>query len=470
MATSERTTIVLDYQDQYVEPIILDALRKNLMTNNVSFADASAALQPQCKSLQWRSYESIDFFHALAHHTNNLPQLINAYVIRKALIRKHYLAHTILSHVTKNPSSILKRAFPTTIDFELDYAEFLDDALVEAFELRESFERNEENVIHEREWWILKPSMSDRGQGIRLFSTEDELRHIFEAWEAELPDSDEEGDMSDEEHILSEYETNEKPLEGIVTSHLRHFVAQRYIEKPLLIAQSPFQNRKFHIRAYIVAAGALKVYVYDQMLALFASEAYRPPWETEPKRSEISDDNDDDHERLKRMRDVHLTNTCVQSADNDHTVQQDSVFLLSSLPLLQEQQDSINTQICTITSEMFRAALAHPTNFQPMPQAFEVFGVDFLCSEGSRASDGSIDASLLEVNAFPDFAQTGEDLKDVVVARLFEEIVRKVVSPMLKDPATSEEPAWNASHHKEGMADNERGTLQLVLDVDAGRK
>ena len=38
---------------------------------------------------------------------------------------------------------------------------------------------------------------------------------------------------------------------------------------------------------------------------------------------------------------------------------------------------------------------------------------------------------MLEVNAFPDFAQTGETLKDKVVKGFFEEVVKTVLAPKL---------------------------------------
>ena len=195
-------------------------------------------------------------------------------MIRKALTRKHYLSTTVSNWVSKHPDSLLRKHFAFGVEFELDYAEFLDDALLEAYELRESLQKNEERPDSEREWWILKPGMSDRGQGIRLFSSEDQLREIFEEWEV---DSDDEVDEDDDNNNNQKKDEEEEEGggggdQGVITSQLRHFIAQPYIDPPLLLPSS--SNRKFHIRTYVLAVGALKVYVFHEMLALFAAKPY----------------------------------------------------------------------------------------------------------------------------------------------------------------------------------------------------
>lgn len=388
---------------------------------------------------------------------------MNAYIIRKALIRKHYLSATISSWLAKNPKSCLSRHFAPAVDFEVDYAEFLDDALLEAYELHEAFARNADKPAEEREWWILKPGMSDRGQGIRLFSDEAELQAIFEQWEAENPDSEEEAeDEEDDAAANKETPASIVARDFITTSHLRHFTAQPYISNPLLIPDAPFSNRKFHIRTYVVALGALKVYVYEHMLALFASAAYEPPHTTHG--DPASDDEDID--LLQRLRDVHLTNTCVQSASaaagNNIDSMDDSgshVHLFSKLPLPKQSQDAIVQQIHDTTAELFRAALAHPVNFQPLPQSFEIFGFDFLVSADATSGETdlpNLNAWLLEVNAFPDFAQTGQDLRELVVQGLFDDVATHVIAPHY----------GISTQHVE--VDSKR--LEKVLDINLQRK
>lgn len=170
--------------------------------------------------------------------------IANSYIYRKSLIRKHYLANTIAVYQAKHPESILKRAFPESFQFELTYAEFLDDVLDEVYELRCVLMENEENLA---KTFILKPSMTDKGQGIRLFKTIDQLQTIFDSF-----DEDETDDEGDENNT------------GMIISQLRHFVVQEYISNPLLLPE--YGNRKFHIRTYVLASGQLNVYVYDRML------------------------------------------------------------------------------------------------------------------------------------------------------------------------------------------------------------
>lgn len=276
---------------------------------------------------------------------------------------------------------------------------------------------NESKPAEDRAWWILKPGMSDRGQGIRLFSTLEELQLIFEEWEADSPDSDDDEEKHDEEG----------GKDYIVTSHLRHFTTQPYIHPPLLIPS--LGNRKFHIRTYVLAYGSLKVFVYKQMLALFASQEYTNPW-TSSSPQDLA---------------AHLTNTCLQSGSHDGSVLS---FFSDDLPLPQKQKDDIFKQICETTGEVFEAAAkGMMVHFQTLPNAFEVFGLDFLV-------DGDGRAWLLEVNAFPDFKQTGGDLKGIV-GGLWGEVVKEVVEGFFGG---------------EGVKRDGEEELVLVRSVELGRK
>jgi tubulin--tyrosine ligase len=189
---------------------------------------------------------------------------------------------------------------------------------MEAYELGESLGKNEGLEPKDRTWWILKPGMSDRGQGIRLFSTLGELTEIFEAWD---PESDDEDEDEDEEAAGGGTD--------LMTSQLRHFVAQEYIHPPLLI-----DSTKFHIRTYVLAVGGLQVYVYRNMLALFAPRPYVAPGE----------DSD-----LSR----HLTNTCLQSGDREGVVRE---FWSLQKELGADKLEGVWKNVCRTVGETFEAA------------------------------------------------------------------------------------------------------------------
>lgn len=439
---AEKLYAVIDYEDDYVQPLILSALRDHIPSDSlVLLNDLSNLPSKSAKLLQWRQYEAIDFDHLLS---NSRSSLANSYIIRKALIRKHYLSATVDHWNSKQPENILKNHFKPSVGFEIDYAEFLDDALVEAWDLKESWERNK-NMLKEDgqlEYWILKPGMSDRGQGIRIFGSEQQLTEIFEGWEPVSDDEDEypyeNGTLESEGQAAGTTDSGN----GIMASHLRHFIAQPYIHPPLLLRQPHVcADRKFHIRSYAVAFGALQVYVYRPMLALFADQLYCAPSVAA-------------NERLHS----HLTNTCLQDGK-----EQDSVQAFWSLPAgdlaphsyrctEEDWRKDVFAQICAVTSEVFLgAARTMGSHFQPLSNAFEVFALDFLLDDKGTAW-------LLEINSFPDFRQTGEQLKGLVQG-LFEDIVRTVV------------PSFYTIPLKRGTKSQieHKSELIQVLNIDLGR-
>ena len=315
--------------------------------------------------------------------------------------------------------------------FEVDYAEFLDEALAEAWELHESFGEEE------RQWWILKPGMSDQGQGVRLFSSGEELRGIFEEWEDEYG-REEDGSTDTSPPV------DGRDVSGIgtMTSQLRHFVAQKYIHPPLLL--ETHGNRKFHVRSYVLAVGALQVYVYGQMLALFASAPYTAP-------NAGSQDNPTSDGAFKMDSYVHLTNTCRQSGNPEGSVIRFVDLDLGSYLPKSWLSDTYD-QICATTGTLFEAAAREQmVHFQTLENAFEIFGLDWMLDERGVPW-------LLEVNAFPDFKQTGEDLKDVIQG-LMDGVVCIAVDGFFRFDKKMIE---NVGEEKFG--------LRMVLDVDLGRR
>ena len=352
---SSELEVILE-ADEYLSPLLQRALAIALKPNSFKiFQDVPTVLPTNRQVVQILPYEKIVFPHIME---NSMTSLANAYVIRKALIRKHHLWQTVVTWWTKHPGDFaLKGHVPLTVNFELDYAEFLDEALQECWELTRSF------AEEEKQWWILKPSMSDQGQGVRLFSSEEELRVIFEEWE----ENDQEEDLiSEEENTPFTTNSTLRMGAGTMTSQLRHFVAQRYIDRPLLFGE--YDRRKFHIRSYVLAVGALRVYLYRDMLTLFASQPYS---------------RDGDLQQASTLQETHLTNTCLQPGH----AKGNSVVRFWDLPvgkglLHHDWKDQALQQIEAATAALFEAAVREQmVHFQALPNAFEVFGIDWLVDE-----------------------------------------------------------------------------------------
>lgn len=185
-----------------------------------------------------------------------------------------------------------------------------------------------------------------------------------------------------------------------------------------------------------------RVFIYADMLALFASKAYEDPGSDASDRQDV-----DDIERLA----AHLTNTCLQSAEEAET----SVFLLSDLvgkhilqppdsaeagpsilgTLSQTKLDRAIDRAGQVVGETFKAALGMRNHFAVSEQSFEIFGIDLLLSHPESIPDGEetdLAVHLLEVNACPDFKQSGEALHGVI-ERLFEGVLGIAVKPASND-------------------------------------
>ncbi|KAJ1721142.1 tubulin--tyrosine ligase [Coemansia erecta] len=372
-------TVIIEMDEPYVQAILQSAFAKYSPLIETQTADEHAAEDKQStterKLMHWREYESIDWDNV--HRSTST--FANAYCIRKGLIRKAQMAFNVKLYTAKHPDSVLNKGVPETWIFELDDIDYLDEALMECYEVEEGMRANEGiEDPRQREQFILKPSLTGRGAGIYVFDTRERLEELLER-EFESDDEEESDEDTSETHsgLLSSSQA---------VSQIREWVIQRYINRPLLIESRG--NRKFHIRTYVLAAGDLNVYVYRHMLALFAPHSYKPS----------AGDLDDQR--------AHLTNTCLQ-AKYERFNESQAVDLFWNLDLPKDRLDDLFDQICRILSDTFAAVASESTSFQAWANCIEQFGFDFLIDEDYRVY-------MLEANAYPDFKQTGENLKSVV--------------------------------------------------------
>ncbi|KAI8075302.1 tubulin-tyrosine ligase family-domain-containing protein [Gongronella butleri] len=345
--------------------------------------------------LQWLEYELIDW--GLVHGKSS-STLANAYCIRKGLIRKSQFAYNVTKYLSKHPASILTKAIPETWLFELDHIDYLDEAMNEVFEVDRDLQANLDLAIEDRHRFILKPSLANKAAGIYVFDSIAKIEEIFASDDEEEDDDDNDNDDQGED---------DDGDDGNM-AHLREWVIQRYIDRPLLI-----DGRKFHVRAYVLAVGNIQVYLYRDMLALFAMKDYTL---------------DDLSDSLQ-----HLTNTCVQ-ADQPDFDEEAVVRLFWDLHahIPKKDLDAIFRQMQLILHDVFDACVSEMTTFQALPNAFEIFGVDFLI-------DQDLNVYFLEANAFPDFKQTGKKLQHVI-QELFAATTKTAIEPFfLHRPAEQDE-------------------------------
>ena len=171
------------------------------------------------------------------------------------------------------------------------------------------------------------------------------------------------------------YDLAEKKMSGYPI----RCVLQRHVDCPLLL-----KEHKFHLRANVLAFGNLDVYFHRDVVAHISTKKYDP-----------SDWNDTQK---------HVTNHCVQSQFETFDRSRNTTLLQDGVRVALTQvhgEDETSRMICEIyaqmkqiTKEMFRAFETRRKLFLPMPNCFEIFGLDFIV-------DVKCNVYLLEVNTGP---------------------------------------------------------------------
>ncbi|KAJ3750194.1 tubulin-tyrosine ligase [Lentinula detonsa] len=436
----------------FTESLVRKALE--YLDTSVKILTSIPNAPPDASLVQWSSYDEIEHEFSM-----NESILQSSYIIRKSLIRKHFLSRCIFSYLTKHPDSVLKSAWPRTYEIEISFADELDELFAD-----ELWELGKELGSSQR-WWILKPGMADRGNGIRIFNDREMLERILEEFEEE--------EEQEEKEDQSQQELNT----AVVISQLRHFVIQEYILNPLLLdprevligpdtlTPNVLEGHKFHLRAYCVASGALTLYLYNRVLALFSSVPYSVPNAQDDFQVDLT---------------PHLTNTSLQTHRGE-----EGVRLLDELvgchilsensehhPILtSEDVSDILRQIAVVLADTFKAALENPINFQAIPNAFELFGIDFLVAEDLNHIEGGsrFQVKLLEINAEPAIELTGPRLA-WILEDLFVDIGKVCIEPFFATQLSSIQAGANSSDESPWPVGETRRNLVKCLEVEVRRR
>lgn len=164
--------------------------------------------------------------------------------------------------------------------------------------------------------------------------------------------------------------------------------------------------RKFHLRAYVLCVGGLRVYLYDEMLALFAPLAYEAPrlHDDQDASEGAAQNGNTGGPDLRR----HLTNTCLQEDGSlgSGRPSEQNVYLWSDLAgssasqsgrnnpmsnLSEEDVTNVKKMAAQVIGDTFGAAArAGSVHWQMWPNCWEIFGVDLLVGWDEKKGDADI--------------------------------------------------------------------------------
>lgn len=222
--------------------------------------------------------------------------------------------------------------------------------------------------------WLLKPADLNRGQGISIFSSLEELRDLLR------------------DICARTSKATRTP-----------FLVQKYVESPYLL-----DSRKFDIRVWVLVTQELMSYVYKEGYLRTASEAFTL-----------------DREQLRRHY-VHLTNNAVQKngplygrrePGNQLAFAQFQLYLQAD-----GRQVSVGKDLFARMKAMIRQSLLSVQwKLNPLHRAgcFEVLGYDFLL-------DTDLQVWLLEVNTNP-CLELSSPLLAQLVPRMLDEALQLTV-------------------------------------------
>lgn len=344
----------------------------------------------------WADYEDLDFDRILTGEVK-----ANSYLVRKGLGRKAQLAYHLRKYMAKRPNSSLHQAIPETLVIEtweafeenMSFGALgvtFDQSLTATLPTRDRLEwclrdAKERLAQDPAKAWILKPSVTNKGAEVTVLRDYATMEHLVGEW----PD-------------------------------VREWVLQAYVARPLL-----YRRKKFHLRCYVLAVGDLSVYVWRRVLLLSSAMEY-------------------DAQDLSNAL-AHITNTARQVEDGDSGLlaEDECVYLLDDLvddlqatrglarPDAAGVVEGIRTDMEEVTGELFKALHGERTVFAPLPQCFELLGLDFLVTLEEASVTPQV--HLLEVNPGPDFKQTGPRLRGVIEGLLEATLDVAVLGDSAKD-------------------------------------
>lgn len=274
------------------------------------------------------------------------------------------------------------------------------------------------NFFHEKNLWILKPSWCDRGKGVEIFKTLDELGKFLQMYTSGYNMSEYMNmNYTDDDNIspaLKEGGMMEQSQKTIFPK----FVIQKYMEQPAL-----FQGLKFDIRSHALLTQEKELYIFRDSYVRLCSLPY-------------------DLEKQNYF--AHLCNTAVnQKSDSFGTLAAANTISIGQLAQFFDEKEAgtdflrriggfekyFFEEIKKLVKTAFDSVLKRANLLNPdkIPNSFELFGFDIMV-------DQSYKCWLIEVNYIPGLTDDGSDYARVYFDRMMDDMFKLTLDELYPIP------------------------------------
>ena len=323
-------------------------------------------------------------------------------------------------------------------DFDKSYTsgnEFVDFQNIDPIEV-EKIVKDNPCEFAENNIWMLKACNLNRGKGLELFRSLDELSEYLKIFAkgydvvefANMDYNDDDEISPTKKALLHKDEPRKVPLVYKNTdfnTRIKGFVIQKYIEKPLL-----FHDRKFDVRVFVLYTHERELFVFDDAYVRLSSLPY-------------------DAQKMNYM--IHLTNNAVQVRSNSYgsLIKGNIVSILELEKFILTDQDDpqksapahrpkiqagyFMEQIRGIVKNVFDAT-NHIIEKTKRYFNFELFGFDFMI-------DDQLKVWLLEANSDPSLGESNPYLS-LFMQRALNDMFRLTIDKIYPPPEGCAAPLY----------------------------
>jgi hypothetical protein len=289
-----------------------------------------------------------------------------------------------------------------------------------------------ETVFGDQNIWMIKPSGLNRGKGLELFTSLQELNDFikifsegYDVVEFANMDYSDADNISPTKKAMQDKEEGKKRTTPKVYANsdfnirIKNFVIQKYIEKPLL-----YKGYKFDLRVFVLFTHQRELLVFEDAYVRLSSLPYDPQ---------------------KKNYLIHLTNNAVQVRSNSYgSIIKGNIMSISELEkeVIKNQrnnsgEDANKGDKPKVTEGYFMEKIREivKTTFDSTNQiiekkkrefTFELFGYDFMIDE-------QLKVWLIEVNSNPSLGESNKYLSKFM-ARALDDMLKLTLDQIFPRP------------------------------------